>query len=209
MYLAFGIINSKGFKVKYISIDIETTGLNHEICNIVEFAAVADDLKVQAPLNDLPKFQTYILQDHYVGEPYALGMHAEIFKKIANWKTTPANFCTLSELLPRFHTFLTTSCEYKMSDGAIKINVAGKNFGNFDSKFLEKLPHHGLLVKFNHRILDPATLYFDPTQDNELPSTEKCMERAHIEGDVKHTALEDAINVVKLLRHKYQKKNER
>ncbi len=191
--------------MKYISIDIETTGLNHEICNIIEFAAVADDLQVQAPIDSLPRFQTYILQDHYVGEPYALGMHAEIFKKIANWKKAAENFCTVSELLPRFHTFLTTSCEYKMADGPIKINVAGKNFGYFDSKFLEKLPHHGLLVKFSHRILDPATLYFDPNHDKELPGTEVCMERAQIAGDVKHTALEDAINVIKLLRCKYKR----
>jgi len=193
--------------IKYISIDIETSGLNHEVCSIIEFAAVADDLQVQAPIDSLPKFQTYILQDHYIGEPYALGMHAEIFKKIADWKKTPANFSDLPNLLPRFHTFLTTSCEYKMTEGAIKINVAGKNFGSFDSKFLEKLPHYGLMVKFNHRVLDPAILYFDPKQDNELPNTEKCMKRAQIAGDVKHTALEDAINVVKLLRHKY-KKNE-
>lgn len=194
--------------MKYVSIDIETTGLNHDICEVIEFAAVVDDLTIQAPLEKLPKFQTYILQDHYVGEPYALGMHAEIFKKIANWQKTKANVSSPSDLLLRFHTFLTTLGGYAPGDGVIKINVAGKNFGNFDSKFLEKLPHHNLLVKFNHRILDPAMLYYDPEIDTDgLPNTEKCMKRAGILGEVQHTALEDAINVVQLLRNKYPRKS--
>jgi len=190
--------------MKYVSIDIETTGLNHDICNVIEFAAIVDDLKVQAPLEKLPRFQTYILQDHYVGEPFALAMHAETFRKIANWQKTGAIVCTPADLLPRFQTFLTSLCGYAPDHkGITKINVAGKNFGNFDSKFLEKLPHHNICVRFHHRMLDPGTLYFDPNEDNEVPSTEVCMKRAGIQGDVKHTALEDALNVIKLLRHKY------
>lgn len=193
--------------MKYISIDLETTGLNHDICNILEFAAVADDLRVQAPIDKLPKFQTYILQDHYIGESYALGIHTKIFKKISSWKKGGINICSPADLIPRFYTFLTTLAGYGANDGGIvKINVAGKNFGNFDSKFLEKLPHHNLLVRFSHRILDPATLYFDPNEDTELPSTEKCLERAGFKGEVKHSATEDAINVIKLLRKKYPKK---
>lgn len=194
--------------MRYCSIDIETTGLNHDICNILEFAAVADDLKVQLPIESLPVFQTYVLQDHYIGEPYALGMHAEIFKKICNWQKSGIHICSPADLLPRFHTFLTTLAGYEVPrDSVIKINVAGKNFGNFDSKFLEKLPHHNLLVKFGHRILDPAMLYFNPDEDTELPSTEICMKRAGIGGEVKHTALEDALNVVKLLRRKFPRKS--
>jgi hypothetical protein len=190
--------------MKYISIDLETTGLNHDICNILEFAAVADDLRVQAPIDKLPKFQTYILQDHYIGESYALGMHAEIFKKISSWKKGGINICSPADLIPRFYTFLTTLAGYGANDGGIvKINVAGKNFGNFDSKFLEKLPHHNLLVRFHHRILDPAMLYFDPNEDETLPSTDVCMVRADIDFKAQHTALEDAMNVVKLLRKKY------
>lgn len=197
--------------MKYVSVDIETTGLNHDVCQIIEFAAIADDLKTQQPIESLPTFQTYILHDHYIGEPAALAMHCDIFKKITNWKKLGINVCAVSDLLPKFHTFLTTLCGYNTAtnafqwmDGAIKINIAGKNFGNFDSKFLEKLPNYGLFVKFNHRILDPAMLYFDPEEDTEtLPSTEVCMKRARIDVEVKHTALEDAINIIKLLRRKY------
>jgi hypothetical protein len=131
-------------------------------------------------------------------------MHGDIFKKIGNWKETGVMVCSPADLLPRFHTFLTTLAGYHPGpDGIVKINVAGKNFGNFDSKFLEKLPHHNLLVKFHHRILDPGMLYFDPNEDEILPSTEICMQRAGVGGEVQHTALEDALNVIKLLRNKY------
>lgn len=191
--------------MKYVSIDIETTGTNHDICNVIEFAAVADDLRIQAPLNTLPVFQTYILQDHYIGEPFALALHANIFKKIANWQKEDINICAPAELLPRFHTFLTTLAGYSAGD-VIKINVAGKNFGNFDSKFLEKLPHYDLLVTFHHRILDPAMLYFDPEKDETLPGTEKCLKRAGMDTEIRHEALEDAMNVVRLLRKKYPKR---
>lgn len=200
--------------MKYISVSLEVTGQNHEVCQVIEFAAVADDLKLQLPLESLPTFQTYILHPVYVGEPAALAMHADIFRKIANWNKLEINVCSPEDLMPKFHTFLTTLCGYNHSskthfdwmEGQIKINVAGKNFGNFDSKFLEKIPNYGLQIKFSHRILDPAMLYFNPETDSELPNTETCMKRAGIDGEVKHTALEDALNVVRLLRKKYTRK---
>jgi len=167
---------------------------------------VVDDLRVQAPIEALPRFQTYVLQDYYVGEPFALGMHSDIFKKIGSWKKSGANVKSPGDLFPAFHTFLTTLAGYSVSEGPIKLNVAGKNFGNFDSKFLEKLPHYGMLFKFHHRILDPAMLYFDPKEDETLPDTKECMRRAGIDGEVQHTALDDALNVIKLLRKKYPRR---
>jgi DNA polymerase III epsilon subunit-like protein len=56
-------------------------------------------------------------------------------------------------------------------------------------------------LALHHRTLDPAmlyTLYTDP----EPPSMKTCMERAGFEGEVAHTALEDALMVIRLLRHK-------
>lgn len=187
--------------MKYLSIDIETTGLDPETCQIIEFAAVADDLNNQLPIENLPKFQTYIYHDLYQGEAYALGLHSEIFKKLANLTTNGINVCNPDMLMSKFCTFLTTLCGYEHSlDGSgVKINVAGKNFANFDNKFLSKLPYGG--VRFNHRVLDPVMLYFNPLEDmKQLPSTETCMKRAGIPGTSSHTALEDAIMVVRLLR---------
>jgi len=58
-------------------------------------------------------------------------------------------------------------------------------------------------VRFRHRVLDPASLYFDPKIDAALPDMKTCMERAGIEGEVAHTAVHDAKVVIDLLRRKY------
>lgn len=197
--------------MKFVSIDIETTGLDPNKCTILEFAAVVDDLNIQEPIDKLPKFQTYVLQDFYNGDPYALAMHCDKLQKIANWRTSGIDVCSLDTLILKFQTFLVTfgyqesgrNSAY-LKEGYIKINVAGKNFANFDNRFLEKLPNYDKLIKIGHRILDPVMLYFDPAKDiDHLPSMIDCMKRAGIEGEVPHTALDDALLVIKLLRNKF------
>jgi len=54
--------------MKYVSIDIEATGLDHTYCQMIEFGAVLDDLRHQRPLDELPQFHCYVLRDKYVGE---------------------------------------------------------------------------------------------------------------------------------------------
>ena len=41
--------------MKYISIDLETTGLSSETCEVIEFGAVLDDLTTLQPIESLPK----------------------------------------------------------------------------------------------------------------------------------------------------------
>lgn len=183
--------------MKYVSIDIETTGIDHKNCQIIEFAAVVDDLKNQKPLEELPKFHSYVKHKLYTGEPYALAMHAEIFKKLSKQE----NACLPEELLPNFFEFLIKKAEYKVP---VEINVAGKNFANFDKRFLELLPNKDI-VKFKHRTIDPSILYLDVENDFELPGTSECLSRAGLDNTVKHTALEDALAVVNLLRCKFKK----
>ncbi len=85
----------------------------------------------------------------------------------------------------------------------ITINVAGKNFGTFDKLFLEQLPWWKKLIRTRQRIIDPSILFVDWSEDNSLPSLTKCKERANIEGIVTHNALEDAWDVIELLRKFY------
>jgi len=165
---------------------------------------VADDLRVKDPIEKLPRFQTYVMHPTYTGEPYALGMHQKIFQKLAK-QPEEDNFTTPDLLFSEFFNWLQKVgytgqpvCDGNVCSKQAKINVAGKNFANFDKRFLDKLPN--CLVKFNHRVLDPCMLYFDPSKDEVLPSTEECMKRAGIEGVVAHTALDDALMVVRLLR---------
>jgi hypothetical protein len=83
------------------------------------------------------------------------------------------------------------------------LNVAGKNFGTFDKVFLERLPRWKQLIKMRSRILDPAILFVDWKSDDALPGLTLCKERSNVEGEVTHNALEDAIDVVAVLRTKY------
>jgi oligoribonuclease (3'-5' exoribonuclease) len=186
--------------MKYCVIDLESTGVNPEIHQIIEFAAVIDDLKDQKPLDLLPKFQTYILHDNYVGESHALAMHTNIFKKLANWQKIDVRVCRPENLFKVFHTFLILHGYEVDQSNMIKVNAAGKNFAAFDKRFLDKLPNDHVI--FRHRTLDPAILYLDPF-DDVIPDTKECYLRAGMSDEVAHTALDDALGVVKLLRRRF------
>ena len=70
--------------MKYCAIDLETTGLNSWSCDILEVGAVIADTNAEkTPLEMLPVFHCYFVQDTYQGDPFALAMNAEILKKIA------------------------------------------------------------------------------------------------------------------------------
>lgn len=186
--------------MKYISIDIETAGLNRS-CSLLEFGAVADDLLCQKPLEELPRFHAYIVNDLILGEPYALAMHHKILSRISN-RELPYSYIPLQNLARDFWHFLVMNGYHPGNDNKIKITVAGKNFGFFDRDWLEKeLSSH---ITFHHRSLDPAMLYLQPGDLGPLSSRE-CMERAGLLGEVAHTAVEDALMVVKLLRNKLQR----
>jgi len=209
--------------MKYISIDIETTGLDKQNHDIIEFAAVADDLEIfssdfgmnphKPPFRpwDLPYFHVYIYKENdlYQGSSFAFALHGEIFKKLRKRSVDSGhidpkqyeNYTTLENLNSLFVQWL-----YQI-ESENEINVAGKNFNNFDKPFLQaKLPEQWKgdnwgNVKLNYRAIDPAILYWQPG-DKGIPSSQMCLERAGLKGEVAHTALEDAMLMVKLVRNK-------
>jgi len=83
------------------------------------------------------------------------------------------------------------------------INCAGKNFGTFDKIFLEQLPRWQQAIRIRQRIIDPSILYVDWSKDAEIPGLGKCKERAGFDKVVTHNALEDAWDIVELLRKHY------
>jgi DNA polymerase III epsilon subunit-like protein len=197
--------------MKFASIDIETTGLSPENSDILQFAVVLDDLKNPRPLEELPRFQAIFMQDSYNGNPFALSMHSEIFKKIDMAKKKNLEYCPDQDIhfmpidhLPIALTAFFLKNDYHRNDknGNIYINPAGKNLSSFDIPFLKSKIKDWGSIYFLNRSIDPAILYFDLENDNSLPDMKKCMERAGILGEVTHNALEDAFVVVKLLRHK-------
>ena len=86
------------------------------------------------------------------------------------------------------------------------INVAGKNFAGFDNRFIENLKkEYGMTgsLRFKSRVADPGTLYVNWFEDDALPGLLDCKKRADVKGEVTHDALEDAWDVIQVLRKKY------
>jgi oligoribonuclease len=154
-----------------------------------------DDLANPIPTHKLPKFHCYVLRPQYTGEPYALSMHPEIFRRIAARDTFSYNFIKEEELASRISAWCKEFFPRKYP------TIAGKNFGSFDLPFLKALPEADEFIKFKHRVLDVGCLYVRKT-DEALPDLDECLSRAKINGAVNHTAMNEAELVVKLVRRK-------
>ena len=58
------------------------------------------------------------------------------------------------------------------------LQAAGKNFVSFYAQFLRRLPRFSESVRFRHRTLDPAILFWRPAEDEKLPDSKTCYEVA-------------------------------
>jgi oligoribonuclease (3'-5' exoribonuclease) len=180
----------------YVSIDTETTGLDWRTCQVIEIGAVIDDY--ETAIVDLPTFRCYVDHGLFKGQPYALSMHAEIFRAIATGETD------VEILDPNEVTSHFTSWLYKngIDPYVEKTVVAGKNFAAFDKPFLEDLPTWESEVNMKHRIIDPGSMFYVPGVDDGPPDTAECLRRAKLPPVVNHKALDDAFDVVRLIRYK-------
>ena len=74
-------------KMPYVSIDIETTGLDPEHCQTLEVGAVIDDWK--SPIDQLPRFRRVLTYETVSGNPYAMALNANLLKFMANAPKDP------------------------------------------------------------------------------------------------------------------------
>jgi len=192
----------------YVSIDLETTGLNPDTCQVLEIGAVIDDLTTDP--DKLPKFRAILKHNLIEGEPYALQMHPKLLFAIAQIPAVdgdiadpeldpmdPVN-CMFKphKVVPRFKGWLKAH-GIPVDKG---FQPAGKNFANFDKPFLEAgVPNWKRDVKIKYRTIDPGNLFWWPGEEY-IPDTKTCYERAGLPPEVAHTAVEDALGVVKLVR---------
>lgn len=225
--------------MKFISIDIETSGLDTEKNCVLSIGAIIEDTTKKLPYEECPKFNGVILQREILGSPRAITMNKELIyylgeylegngdmkKEIEN--ATKYTFYEKDDIIPAFFDFLfennydpsykqnqcgpgkvriKNGVTYPMLNGLvkpIKINVAGKNFGTFDKLFLQELPWWKKLIIPRQRVIDPAILCCKFDEDDTLPSLNQCKERLGIQGEVTHNALEDAWDVIQVLRNFY------
>ncbi len=216
----------------YVSIDIETTGLDPLSNNVLSIGAIIEDTTKKLPYDECPKFNAIVLNKQLQGSPRAITMNKEVISMIGEYlegtdevreilnSNSGYKFYEEEEVVKEFYTFLwsngyssldapSTHINGKLTpiiDGKTKpitLNVAGKNFGTFDKLFLQELPWWQKLIRTRQRVLDPAILCVDWNNDTALPSLTQCKERTNVVGIVTHNALEDAWDVIQVLRNFY------
>jgi oligoribonuclease (3'-5' exoribonuclease) len=220
----------------YVSIDIETSGLDHQKHKVLSIGAIIEDTEKKLPYEECPKFNAIILQNEIIGSPRAITMNKGIIAMIGEYlegsDEVRSNMDTIlnysfyneDEVVKQFYYWLETNgLGYGLMDSGhygktqngkwlplinsatkpITLNVAGKNFGTFDKLFLQQLPWWQKLIHTRQRVLDPAILMVDWTNDKSLPNLTTCKERAGVSGIVTHNALEDAWDVIEVLRKFY------
>ena len=188
--------------MKYVSIDIETTGLDPTKCQVLEIGAIIDDF--ETPVEALPRFRALIKHKEIHGEPYAMFMHAKsgLLESIARIPALRvAGLCNLgltpetcmfnpTDVVPAFLQFL----QHNGINEALE--PAGKNFFGFDKPFLElNVPNWKSDVKIRHRAIDAGNLFWKPGKEY-LPDSKTVKERTGSDRPVAHTALDDALDVV-------------
>lgn len=185
--------------MKYLSVDLETTGLDHKKHSIIELAAIlaATPDRENPEGRILGTFRAHIFPENMVWDAYCLGLHSSWISWIREIPREKwAENLIYSDMVQASGAFTA----WRESVGLNKsVNVAGKNFGTFDSRFLDAYGHW-----WRRRIIDVGTMYRRP-DDEVLPDLETCKRRTVgvFDGDynVKHDALSDAMDVVKLVNY--------
>lgn len=213
--------------MKYVSIDIETTGLNPETCQILSVGLVVEDTNNIVHLDELPKLEIGIVRENITGELFAINMNKQLLEDIKNYRyaktvsegnqvsaQTGRQYLSESNVVMAIADFLIDNGVFNDQEKTLSslgcknhsplyFTAAGKNFESFDLKFLERLPRWKQYFKVRSRVLDPAILFVDWKNDKSLPSLSACKERAGLDSHVSHNAVEDALDVVALLRKSY------
>lgn len=190
--------------MRYISLDLETTGSNPRRHQILELAAVVEDTKKLLPLPELPAFRRVVCHPEYVGTAGALALNAGLLQELAR-KESNAELCAPDELLPQLREFLLAQGFRPDKKDCVAVTMAGKNIASFDLSFLRELFGYGTLVRAEPAMLDPAAFYLNWHKDTRLPTMQICKARAGFEDTtVAHQALADALDVVQLLRPFYE-----
>lgn len=191
--------------MRYISLDLETTGGRPARHQIIELAAVVEDTKNLRPLAELPYFRRVVRHPEYVGTAGALALNAGLLRELARKEPNP-ELCEPAELLPQLREFLLAQGFKTDKNNCVAITMAGKNIASFDLGFLRELPGYGTLVRAEPAMLDPAAFYLNWRKDTRLPTMQTCKARAGFADDtVAHQALADALDVIELLRPFYER----
>lgn len=192
--------------MKYLAIDLETTGLDSDYDQILMISMVIEDSTNPLPLSSLPHFTSYIKHEKIKGSAFALGMNSWILNHISGRE----NYKPYQVLKGKQNwDYEDTGIKDTWIEPALsflnehfkdeKITLAGKNVGSFDLQFLPK----ELKDRFRHRVIDVGNMFIDFKNDKMVPDLSTCKLRAGLNINVAHDAYEDALDVIRLLRTRY------
>jgi oligoribonuclease (3'-5' exoribonuclease) len=178
--------------MRYVSIDIETTGLDPDVHQILELAMVIEDTEQYTrPIDRLPHAVIRIQHDPIIAHPVALKMNAGLIQHIHEHGG-----------LYKSHVRVAVAGwlrKHNIGTDENPLVVAGKNVNGFDLRFIRRLP--GPDWPIHHRVLDPAMYFIDWTVDDVPPDMTACMTRAgYTNYSPTHRALDDARDVIRLIR---------
>ncbi len=196
----------------YISLDVETTGVNLDRSELLEIGWVVDD--GTSPVEELIS-RNFIIARNTIsyGEFFALDMNARIFKalKEGHPDIQLESFIARQLLMDMLHA-AELAVEWDKFHGLFvegkpnrKIQMAGKNYSGFDGIFV-----NGLLVRTDrtkefaqlaqHRVMDVGPMYAHDF--GYVPSLPEICKKHMNNAPVTHKAVEDAQLVVSLIRNK-------
>ena len=195
--------------MRYVSLDLETSGPDPLRHQVLELAVVIEDTKRLLPLAELPSFRRLVRHPEISGTAGALALNARLLAEMAATKDgapdVPSDHCTPADVLPQLREFLLAQGYKTDPKNRVRFVMAGKNVASYDLLFLRQLPGWGTLLRAEPATLDPAVFYLNWHKDSRLPSMSICKARAQFtDTAVAHEALADALDVVRLLRPFYQ-----
>lgn len=184
--------------MKYLSIDIEATGLEDQDL-IIEFAAIPIDGQKKI-LNENQTFHRYLYCPSF--EELAPNLNPWVAKNNQTLiERAHSEGLSLKSFKDDFQKYLEQQ-EIKDFFDQKPIVLFGKSLSAIDLPFLKRDLGGDFMRKyFSHRTLDVTCLTYAYIDSGKLPSkTESGTElMKHFNmGEVAHTALEDAINTAKL-----------
>ena len=168
--------------MKYISFDLETTGLVRDPNNILQIAAVVEDTdNPEVPVEELPYFTCFVKHESYTGSAFALNLNAWILGHICNPTTSPYPIYPLEQALEELKVFIDAHFEKPPF-------MAGVNAGIFDYQFLPPYAQ----AWFKRRLIEAGSVMLDWNFGPRIFSPE-----------CDHDALNDARFVIEKLRETY------
>lgn len=194
----------------YISIDLETTGLDRNRSEILEIGAVFED--GVSPLSELKTFHFLIKKPHYnYVEPYAAQMNQAIFVELGKSGVEPS--FALYRLVSFFKEALVGVQSWhmknnvKVSSRGPRVTIGGKNPAGFDIPILRNEMdrcNHELLRSFDelidYQVIDPGPMYLKDF--GRIAHLYEIKKHIGLGDNVSHRGKDDAFDVIKVIRHK-------